>query len=82
MFASDGGFAGTVSIVLNITQRKKAEEELREYVGRYRDLFESTQDHVSIYVGKEGRLVDHNAAFKRLFGRCLHLPGSTPATRT
>jgi PAS domain S-box-containing protein len=53
---------------IDVTDRKKAEEELRESEERYRELFESIQDPVCIYVGKEGRLLDYNTAFKRFFG--------------
>jgi PAS domain S-box-containing protein len=53
---------------IDVTDRKKTEEELKESEEKYRELFESIQDPVSIYVGKEGLLDDYNRAFKRFFG--------------
>jgi PAS domain S-box-containing protein len=57
-----------ISVVKDISERKKAEEDLRESEGRYKDLFESIQDPVGIFVGREGRLIDYNTAFKRSCG--------------
>jgi PAS domain S-box-containing protein len=52
----------------DITESKKNEELMKESEERFRSLFESIQDPVCIYVGKEGHLTDYNPAFKRLFG--------------
>ena len=66
--ASLGDRKVLIESFIDVTDRKKAEEELRESEERYRELFESIQDPVCIYVGKEGRLIDYNTAFKRFFG--------------
>ena len=55
-------------IFRDITERKKSEELLTESEERFRDLFESIQDPVGIFVGREGRLIDYNAAFKKSSG--------------
>ena len=52
----------------DITERKKTEELLGESEERFRGLFESIQDPVGIFVGREGRLIDYNAAFKKSSG--------------
>jgi len=44
------------------------EEKLRESEEKFRDLYESIRDPVGIFVGREGRLIDYNTAFKKLSG--------------
>jgi PAS domain S-box-containing protein len=44
------------------------EENLRESEERFRNLFESIQDPVGVYVGREGRLIAHNKAFNEMSG--------------
>ena len=75
LFDSCGRFAGTVGIVLDVTELNKTEEELRkneeklrESEERFRALYEGIHDPVAIYVGKEGHLVDYNPAYKKLSG--------------
>ena len=55
-------------IFRDITKNKKTEESLRESEERSRSLFESIQDPVGIFVGREGRLIDYNTAFKKSSG--------------
>jgi len=52
----------------DITKRKQAEQELKESEERFRNLYESIQDPVGIFVGREGLLIDYNKAFKKLCG--------------
>jgi len=65
---SQGDSAGCIITVQDITERKKSEDPLRESEERFRSLFESIQDPVGIFVGREGRLIDYNAAFRKLSG--------------
>jgi PAS domain S-box-containing protein len=60
--------AGVQINIRDVTERKKSEELLRESEERFRGLFESIQDPVGIFVGREGRLIDYNAAFKKSSG--------------
>ena len=60
------GKTEVIGIARNITERKKMEEKLRESEERFRNLYESIQDPVSIYVGREGHIIDYNKAFKKL----------------
>jgi PAS domain S-box-containing protein len=57
-----------VAIARDIAERKAMKEELRESEERFRDLYEGIRDPISIFVGREGRLIDYNKAFKRLLG--------------
>jgi PAS domain S-box-containing protein len=64
----ENNVAGVQINIRDVTERKKSEELLRESEGRFRGLFESIQDPVGIFVGREGRLIDYNAAFKKSSG--------------
>jgi len=59
---------GIEVILRDISERKRMEEELRESEEKFRDLYEGIQEPVAIYVGKEGRLVDYNSAYRKLSG--------------
>jgi PAS domain S-box-containing protein len=58
---------GIVSIIRDITERKKAEENLRESERKYREIFENAND-VIVYVDKRGKIIDLNARVKETFG--------------
>jgi PAS domain S-box-containing protein len=68
VLASSGKPTSIVVVARDITERKEMEEKLRESEGRFRDLFESIQDPVGIFIGREGRLIDYNPEFKKLSG--------------
>ena len=62
-----GETVGVVGIALEITERRRAEDELRRSEQRYRQLFEESQDVIFITT-PEGALVDINPAGVKLFG--------------
>jgi PAS domain S-box-containing protein len=64
----ENNVAGVQINIRDVTERKKSEELLRESEERFRGLFESIQDPVGIFVGKEGHLIDYNTAFKKSSG--------------
>jgi PAS domain S-box-containing protein len=65
---SSGKPTSIVAVARDITERKEMEEKLKESEGRFRDLFQSIQDPVGIFVGREGHLIDYNTAFKKSSG--------------
>jgi PAS domain S-box-containing protein len=64
---ASGGGALRFAIIQDITNRKRAEEALRESEQRYRTLFAGTRDAVFM-ADREGRLVEANPAALALFG--------------
>ena len=64
----ENNVAGVQINIRDVTERKKSEELLRESEERFRGLFESIQDPVGIFVGKEGHLIEYNTAFKKSSG--------------
>jgi PAS domain S-box-containing protein len=68
VIVKENNVAGVQINMRDVTERKKSEELLRESEERFRGLFESIQDPVGIFVGREGHLIDYNAAFKKSSG--------------
>ena len=62
-----GNITGVVAGAKDITERKKAEKELRESEEKFRRLFESNPEAL-VYVDKDFKIVDINPRFKELFG--------------
>ena len=59
---------GIQAVFRDLRERKRAEEKLRESEEKFRGLYESIQDPVGIFVGREGRLIEYNTAFKKMAG--------------
>jgi len=67
-YRKKGRIIGVSVVHRDISERKRMEEALKESEERFKDLYEGIQEPVSIYVGREGRLVDYNSAYKKLTG--------------
>jgi PAS domain S-box-containing protein len=66
---ADGEIAGAIEVTLEITERKKMEEALRDSEEKYRKQFEETLDAIFIADAKTGIIVDCNRAASELVGR-------------
>ena len=62
---AEGRFA---TVFENITERKRAEAALRESEQKYRQLFSSEKDAISLFDAKTGQLLDVNPAWEELYG--------------
>jgi len=81
LYDNEGNVSGAISLGLDITDRKKAEDQLQESENRYRSLYreskqreqlyesllKSTPDAVSIY-NLDGEITYTNPAFNHIFG--------------
>ena len=63
----DGEFAGCVIVARNITERKQAEEALRQSEEKLRLMFESVAEGITI-TDLDGKIVEANEAVVRLHG--------------
>jgi PAS domain S-box-containing protein len=64
---AQGQLIGVLGIFEDITERKNAEDAVRESETRYRTLFEDSKDGVYI-VRREGEIIDANQSFLDIFG--------------
>jgi PAS domain S-box-containing protein len=62
-----GDYLGHICVVRDITQRKRAEEKMRESEERFRDLFENATDLIQI-VSPEGRILYVNRSWRETLG--------------
>jgi PAS domain S-box-containing protein len=67
-FAPDGAFEGYIGSCIDITERKRAEEAVRELEWKYRTLFDSVR--IAVYTcDAEGAIQEFNQCAVELWGR-------------
>jgi PAS domain S-box-containing protein len=68
--AVDGKTIGFQAIIIDITERKKMYQQLRESEAKYRELFETSIDGIATS-NMDGRFTDCNQACQRMLGYSL-----------
>jgi PAS domain S-box-containing protein len=68
MLYEEGQLAGTFHIARDITERKEAEEALRESENRYRQLFEAESDAVFLIDNETGHILEANWSASAMYG--------------
>ena len=63
----DGQVKGEIGIYIDITERKKAEEELRQSEEKFAGIFKNIPD-AAFYQDTEGTILDINPRFTKVFG--------------
>ncbi len=60
-----------LAVTQDVSERKRAEEELRQSEQNYREIFNSVNDAVFIHDAETGAILDANESMLRLFGLTL-----------
>ena len=68
LVSEDGGIIGYIQSIRDISDRKKAEEALRQNEEKYRQLFETVADAILVLDGETRQLIDVNEKACRLYG--------------
>lgn len=63
----DGEIVGFLSITRDITERRRAEQALRESEEKFKTIFENANDHI-VYIDVDGTVIDINQAFEDILG--------------
>jgi PAS domain S-box-containing protein len=67
---SEGTFSGSLNVMLDITERKAAEEALRKQKSYFEALFDGSPEAI-VSMDEQHRVLEVNSSFTRLFGFTL-----------
>lgn len=67
IWSRNGDFVGSLAITMDVTERRKMEEALRESEAKFRKIFQNASDSI-IYLDKSGRISDVNEKAVQVFG--------------
>ena len=67
IFDANGGFAGSIGVLTDITGLKTAEEALRESEAKYRNLFDMESDAIFLIENETGQILEANASAAALY---------------
>lgn len=68
LIGRDGNIVGFIQSIRDISERKRAEEALKENEKKYRQLFETVSDAILVCDGDSRRLIDVNERALSLYG--------------
>jgi len=68
LYDADGNYVMSRAVVVDLSDRKRAEEEVRSHELRYRLLFENSMDAIFL-TAPDGRIFDANPSACSIFGR-------------
>ena len=64
----DGTVTGVVGVAADVTERKRAEGQLRHSEERYRTVFDAANDGIFIHCAHSGRILDVNLRAQEMYG--------------
>jgi len=68
LLSEGGNIIGYIQSIRDISDRKQAEETIRQSEEKYRQLFETVSDAIIVFDGKTRRFIDVNEKACRLYG--------------
>lgn len=68
LYDDSGSFIGSVAVVTDITDRRRAEEALKASEANYREIFDSVNDTIFVHDVETGDILDANCRAEEMYG--------------